>query len=103
MMENKLKITVIKKFHPEEVFGHDMSWNGEVLGKCPIEVGEEYIMDHHLNRPEGMCGRAWNDLYTTLSTYYFGGDYEYPEKGVTYQPCGDGVRPVVFKIEKLKE
>jgi len=28
---------------------------------------------------------------------------EYPEPGVTYQPCGDGVKPVVFKIEKLQD
>jgi hypothetical protein len=35
--------------------------------------------------------------------YYFGGDYEWPAPGVTYQPCGDGVKPVVFKIEKLEK
>jgi hypothetical protein len=28
---------------------------------------------------------------------------EYPEPGVTYQPCGDGVKPVDFKIEKLQD
>jgi uncharacterized repeat protein (TIGR04076 family) len=53
--------------------------------------------------PKDFCGRAWNDMYTTLMVYYCGGDYDYPEPGVTYQPCGDGIRPVIFKIEKIKK
>ena len=81
-----------------------MKWNGEVLGACSSHnVGEEFIVDHHLNRPDGLCGRVWQDLYTTLMMLYWGGDWEYPEPGLTYQPCGDGVRPVIFKIEKLEK
>ena len=100
-MVAKLRITVVKKFNPEDVFDYPITWNEESIPACGHKVGEEFIMDHHLNRPEGLCGRAWHDLYTTLSTYYFGGDYEYPESGVTYQPCGDGLKPVIFKIEKI--
>jgi hypothetical protein len=36
-------------------------------------------------------------------TYYFGGDYNWPEAGITYQPCGDGLRPIIFKIEKMND
>lgn len=104
-METKLKITVVKKFRPEDILGHEVKREdtGETLSYCGHEVGEEFVMDNHLNRPEGLCGRAWHDLYTTLMTYYCGGDYEYPKPGVTYQPCGDGLRPVIFKIEKMKK
>jgi hypothetical protein len=59
-MTTRLKVTVVKMFTPEDVFGPD----------------------HGIT--------------------YNGGDMEYPEPGMTYQPCGDGVKPVVFKIEKLR-
>lgn len=102
-METKLKVTVFKMLTPEDIFGqdHNITWNGEPIPPCGHKVGEEFIVDHHLNKPDGLCGRAWQDLYTTLMVYYFGGDYDYPESGVTYQPCGDGVKPVIFKIEKM--
>ena len=28
---------------------------------------------------------------------------EWPAPGATYQPCGDGVKPVFFKIEKIRD
>lgn len=100
-MTNKVKITVIKKFSPEEIFGHEMMREGKPIPLCSYEVGEEFIVDNHLDRPEKFCGQAWQDLYSTLMIYYNGGDYNYPRSGVTFQPCGDGIRPVIFKIEKL--
>ena len=90
-MTTRLKVTVIKMFTPEDVLGpdHGITYNGDPLQPCGHQVGEEFIVDHHLNKPEGLCGRAWQDLYTTLMVYYFGGDYNWPAPGVTYQPCGD--------------
>ncbi|MHA3962982.1 MAG: TIGR04076 family protein [Candidatus Thorarchaeota archaeon SMTZ1-45] len=102
-MKGRVKITVIKTFSPEEVFGHEILRDGKPIQACSYEVGEEFIMDHHLNRPKEFCGQAWHDLYNTLMIYYYGGDYDYPEPGVTYQPCSDGIRPVIFKIEKMRE
>ena len=104
-MTTRLKVTVIKMFTPEDVLGpdHGITYNGDPLQPCGHQVGEEFIVDHHLNKPEGLCGRAWQDLYTTLMVYYFGGDYNWPAPGVTYQPCGDGLKPVVFKIEKIED
>jgi len=104
IMTKKVKITVIRKFTPEDVFGinHGITYNGGEIPSCPLEVGSEFIVDSHLDRPKGFCGRAWHDLYTTLMVYYYGGDIEWPGPGATYQPCGDGVKPVVFKIEGLE-
>ena len=104
-MTSKLKVTVIRKFTPEDVFGpnHNITYNGGEIPACPLELGREFIVGDHRDRPEGFCGRAWHDLYTTLMAFYYGGDMEWPEPGATYQPCGDGVKPVVFKIEKLEE
>jgi uncharacterized repeat protein (TIGR04076 family) len=102
-MTTKLKVTVVRKFSPEDVFGpdHGVTYYGGEIPACGLELGQEFIVEDHRFMPEGFCGRAWHDLYTTLMIYYYGGDIEYPELGVTYQPCGDGVKPVVFKIEKM--
>jgi uncharacterized repeat protein (TIGR04076 family) len=102
-MTAKVKITVVKTFSPEDIFGHEILRDGKAIQACSYKVGQEFIMDHHFNRPKDFCGQAWQDLYNTLIIYYCGGDYNYPEPGVTYQPCGDGIRPVIFKIEKLNE
>lgn len=100
-MTKKVKITVIRKFSPEEVFGHGMirQSTGESVPTCSLERGREFIVENHLEIPEGFCGQAWHDMYHTIMMYYWGGDYEYPEPGVTYTPCGDGIRPVIFRIE----
>jgi uncharacterized repeat protein (TIGR04076 family) len=102
-MTTKLRVTVIRKFSPEEIFGHEILRDGKPIQPCSHEIGEAYIVNHHLDRPKGFCGQAWQDLYTTLMIYYFGGDCNYPEPGVTYQPCGDGMRTVIFKIEKIED
>jgi uncharacterized repeat protein (TIGR04076 family) len=104
-MVSKVKVTVIRKFTPEDVFGpdHGITYDGGKIPACPLELGQKFIVDSHLDRPKGFCGRAWHDLYTTLMIFYNGGDLEWPGPGATYQPCGDGVKPVVFKIEKLAD
>ncbi len=100
----RVKITAIKKFSPEEIFGHEMHrQDGNIIRACSIEIGEEFIVDSHLKMPENFCPRVWHDYYGLLMMYFYGGDMEYPAPGVTYVPCGDGVRPVIFKIEPIKD
>ena len=102
-MKTNLKITVVKLFSPEDVFGpnHGITRNGKPFIPCNHKVGEEFIVKSQYEIPEGFCERAWHDLYTTIMVYHNGGDYNFPSPGATYQPCGDGVNPVIFKIEKI--
>jgi len=104
-MRTNLKITVVKTFTPEDVFGpnHGITRNGQPFIPCDHKEGEEFIVKNQYEIPEGFCERAWHDLYSTIMVYYHGGDYRFPSPGATYQPCGDGVNPVVFKIEKLED
>ena len=99
----KVKITVIKKFSPEDIFGEKMIRHstGKPIPPCYLEENQEFIVESHLDVPEGFCGQAWHDLYDTIMIYYCNGDIEYPAPGVTYTPCNDGVRPVIFKLEKI--
>ncbi|MFX1513570.1 MAG: TIGR04076 family protein [Promethearchaeota archaeon] len=102
----KIKISVVKRFSPEEVFGHEMKQSsGKVITQCTsFEDGQEFIVEN-LNKPEGFCGWAWNDLYKDVSVLNFGGEFfggDWAGKGVMYTCCTDGVRPVSFKLERIE-
>ena len=47
-MKTKLKITVIKTFSPEDVFGpdHGITRNGKPFIPCDHKEGEEFIVDN---------------------------------------------------------
>jgi uncharacterized repeat protein (TIGR04076 family) len=104
-MDN-VKITVIKTFSPEDVFGHEVkSPKGEVVLPCNykgLEEGAEYLVEK-LEKPENFCGWAWNDLFKDVTTLSFGGNHPWSEKDVMYTACTDGMRPVCFKLERMKE
>ncbi|TFG96743.1 TIGR04076 family protein [Candidatus Thorarchaeota archaeon] len=104
-MKTNLKITVVRTFNPEDVFGpdHGITRNGKPFIPCDHKEGEEFIVSSQYKKPEGLCERAWQDLYSTIMVYHHGGDYNFPSPGATYEPCGDGVNPVVFKIEKMED
>ena len=101
----KLKITVIKKFSPEDVFGHEMirQDTGKVIPICSMKKGKDYIVEDIYKMPEDFCPRVWHDTHDLITLFFYGGDMEYPEPGITYITCNDGVRPVVFKYEKIEE
>jgi uncharacterized repeat protein (TIGR04076 family) len=100
----KVKIEVIKRFSPEDVFG--VNHNQRTLSGKPITVcnklreGDEFIVDDIEAIPEGFCGWAWRDIYKDLSVLFFDGNFYRPEKGVAYVSCTDGRKPVVFKLTR---
>ena len=101
---NKCKITVIKRCLEEDLvekYGH------EGFGKCPVhKEGDVFYTD--FRKPEGFCDEAWKAIYQYVfslasggSTFYFGDWIKEP--GVAITCCNDGLRPVIFKIEKTDE
>ncbi|MHA2031735.1 MAG: TIGR04076 family protein [Candidatus Kariarchaeaceae archaeon] len=103
MME-KVKITVIKKFNPDEIFGHEIIHaSGKPIPQCPFfEEGQEIFAENSFIKPEEFCGWAWRDLTVRFTKFDLLEDEEWPKKGETYVACGDGIRPVIFKLEKLE-
>jgi len=99
----KVKITVIKKFDPKEIFGHEIirQSTGKPIPMCSMEKGKEYFVENIYEMPDDFCPRVWYETHDIITMFFYGGDFEYPEPGVTYVPCNDGVRPVIFKIEKI--
>ena len=68
-MVRKFKITVIKKFSPEDVFGEEgfQFKNGEKDKICDLfEEGQEFTFEG-VKKPEGFpCEWAWNDLFNDI-------------------------------------
>ncbi len=100
---SKVKITIIKKFSPIDVFGHEVySTSGNKITTCgAFEEGQEFIVEHIEKMPEGFCGWAWRDIYKDLSVLYFDGNFYGHEEGVQHISCSDGRKPVCFKLERI--
>ncbi|NHJ39089.1 MAG: TIGR04076 family protein [Asgard group archaeon] len=106
-MPYKIKITVIKRFNPKEIFGKEMFHpDGRKIIACSVfDEGQEIIIDDlFTNQPnEFKCNWAWHDLYKDISVLSSGGDFNHTDPGITYTACRDGMRPVIFKIERITD
>lgn len=76
-------------------------------GPCPIFTqGQEFIVEYLAQRPEGFdCEWAWDDIHKILFTLMLRGNFTtWMKDGNTFIACcTDGIKPVVFKIERLDE
>ena len=102
-----IKITVLKKFSPEDVFGKETFYpDGRKMCACSVfnENQEIIIKNNFANQPDDFkCSWAWHDLFKDISVLSSGGDFKHTVKGITFTSCRDGMRPVIFKLERLEE
>lgn len=102
----KIKITVIKRFNPEDVFGKEgySTPNGKKVTACTaFEDGQEFIVEN-LKKPDGFCDWAWRDIYKDTAVLNFDGNFKnWAKEGTQHTCCTDGVRPVVFKLERIED
>ena len=98
---SRLKITVLRRFKPGEVFGKPPV-KGPPLDACGVYKDEQvFYVEADGRMPEGFCGWAWDDIYKVVQTLRFHGNFQwFDELGVSVNCCTDGLRPVVFKIER---
>ena len=101
-MVSDLKITVLRVFHPDEVFGEDYPIEKkDWMGPCYIhDEGQEYIVRNG-EMPAGFCSAAWTAIYPHIRLLVMGGNMPGTEPGIALGSCNDGLRPVVFKIERI--
>lgn len=105
MAVKKVKVTVVRKLdlskiHPDEDMG-----NAESLDCiCPLfEIGQEFIVGTDAV-PQGFCPAAFTDIFRYISGLRAGANYAWmKEPGTAMGCCTDGLRPVVFRIERLDE
>ena len=100
---HNVKINVLKRFSPSEVFETSPVTPVEPLEACELfRDCQEFFVGEDGRIPEGFCTSAWVSMYSNLRILSFGGDLPwYKEKGVAISCCIDGLRPVVFKLERI--
>jgi len=103
-MMKKCKITVLKTTVDEELV---KEYGFEGFGACPVhKPGQVFYTG--FTKPEGFCDEAWKAIYQFAFALASGGeDFYYGdwmrEPGVAIACCNDGLRPVIFKLEKTDE
>jgi uncharacterized repeat protein (TIGR04076 family) len=99
---SRLKITVLRRFNPKEVFD-EPPVEGSAIETCEIyKDGQVFFVEEDGKMPENFCGWAWDDINKNIQTLRFHGNFQwFDEPGAAVACCTDGVRPVVFKIERV--
>ncbi len=99
----KVKITVTKKMDNKDMFGDNPPVGFTSNPVCDrLEVGQEFISERGC--PEGFCAWAFADIHRDLVHLRLGGDFPWmKEKGTMLSSCTDGVRPVIFKLERIED
>lgn len=98
----KCKITVLKRGFEKELA---KQYGVDGLTPCAmLKEGQVFYADWQC--PEGFCNEAWKAIYQYVfalshgvDDLFYYGDW-IKEKGVAIVSCNDGLRPVIFKIEK---
>lgn len=100
----KCKITVLKTTFDKELAEE---YGVKDLGACPmLKVGQTFYADWEC--PKGFCNEAWKAIYQYVFTLAHSGAMNEPfyygdwikEPGIAICSCNDGIRPVIFKIER---
>ncbi len=102
----KVRITVLKTTLDEELA---REYGADGLGPCPmLRAGQVFYADYA--KPDHFCDEAWKAIYqyvfalahgTGNELFYYGDWIRVP--GTAICSCNDGLRPVIFKLERTEE
>ena len=100
----KVKITVVKKVNNKDMFGDNPPVGFTAVPECNrLGVGQEFISDEG-SCPPGFCAWAFADIQRDITNLRFGGNFPWiKEKGAMLSCCTDGIRPVIFKLERIED
>ena len=99
----KCKITVLKRMVHQDLVDEYMEPGAATL-PCPhFTEGQEFIVDDQPG--QGFCDAAWNDIYKAYVTLMQGGSFApwMKDDHTMIVCCSDGIRPVVFKLERIDD
>ena len=101
----KCKITVLRRMYNQDFANQ---YTQSAAPKCEsFEDGQEFIVENMIRPPEDFCAWAWIDLQRSIQTLLRGGNFSdsgwMKKDNELIACCSDGIRPVVFKLERLNE
>ena len=96
---SKLRITVLKRMHfpdLQEEYAKEGSFN-----ICSaFEEGQTFETTEGM--PEGFCSWAWADIQRDVTMLRLGGARDWlKQPGTWLSACTDGMKPVIFLLERL--
>jgi len=96
-----IKITVVAKLKPGDVFDELAAEDVDAVCEA-VEMDKTYL-SKDLKMPDGFCSWAWADIQRDVAHLALGGDFRWINKpGSMVSCCTDGLRPVVFKLERVE-
>ncbi len=98
----KVKITVLKRMLFEDI-AEEYRTGGKALCELFIE-GQEFVAEDSgpYGPPVDFCPWAWDDIYKFFIALKQGGSFaaDMKDDKTVIACCTDGVRPVIFKLER---
>ncbi|MHA2295002.1 MAG: TIGR04076 family protein [Candidatus Hodarchaeales archaeon] len=103
----KCKITVLKRTVHQDLADE---YCQPKTGLCTsLKEGDEFITESSTLKPEGLCGYAWLDIHRLVLALMTGGNFGsyswnwMKDDNTMIACCTDGIRPVIFKLERIEE
>ena len=101
-----VRITVLKTMYNQDL-AEEYRRPDIHTGPCPyFGEGQEFVSEQ-LRKPEDFgCDWAWNDIYNAYLTLAKDGSNYTPwmkNSNSVIRCCNDGIRPVVFMIERIED
>lgn len=101
----KCKITVLRKMYNADYAGEYTQCNAPICES--FEEGQEFVVENMVRPPDDFCAWAWVDIQRSVQTLLRGGNFSdtgwMKDDNVLIACCSDGIRPVVFKLERMEE
>ena len=100
----KCKITVLRKMFNED-YAMQYCVNPET-GVCTAFQEGQFFLLEDASKPEEFCEEAWSAITRYVFAFisgggdFFGGRWM-KEQSTMIACCNDGIRPVVFKLERI--
>ncbi len=102
----RCRITVLKRTLNPEIAG---AFCRREAGACEnFREGQEFTTS--FAKPSGFCDWAWNDIHKYVATLLAGGSFGgrlfdgwMKDDRTMVACCTDGVRPVVFALERIED
>jgi uncharacterized repeat protein (TIGR04076 family) len=110
----KIKITTLKRFTANDVFGKDLPFLPKDVPLGPCEYIREDLVyysenlelpvaidPNDLNKKYPFCKWAHHDIYKDMNILLLGGNFSKDLPGVKFTACSDGLKPVCFKLDRV--
>ena len=99
----KVRITALKRAIHEDLIE---KYENPISNACDTVLGSVFISENG-EKPEGLCGAAWESMERFVKELSAGGGYFYgdwmknPHSAMV--SCNDGFRPVSFLVEVVED